>query len=215
MVRKIFMIYIIMFVMVTFVGCIQKQTESENIAGRLITEVDRSLDDYLEAMSNKTLDQLLKLHSIEYGAFTEVGAEEMMVQFKVMDVPHVAGLDRTVVLICDAKTLESKHQKTFMADRVTFHLLSDLNLKYEILYIGSTTYQGFTAYGIQRFDLSKGDWATVDVSDVVFSERDAFFFADDVLQVFELTYEDYEPIFSLKTTLFWDSTKRVFRKTAN
>lgn len=214
MFRKIFMIFIIVFAVVTFVGCIQKQRESENLAGRLIAEVDRSLDDYLEAMKNKTLDQLLKLHSIEYGAYTEVGAEEMMVQFKVMDVPHAAGLDRTVVLICDAKTLEAKHQKTFMADRVTIHLLNDLDLRNEILYIGSTTYQGFTAYGIERFDLSKGDWVAVTISDVVFGERDAFFFADGVLQVFELTYEDYEPVYSLKTTLFWDSTKRVFRKTA-
>ena len=209
------MILVLMILMVTFSGCSPNPAESDDIAGQLIAEVDRSLDDYLEAMGDKTLSQLLKLHSIQYGSFTEVGAEEMMVQFKVLDVPHAAGLDRTVVLICDANTLLAKHQKTFMADRVTIHLLTGLDKRSEILYIGSVTYQGYTAYGIERYDLEKVEWSMVPIFAEGFGEREAFFYADEVLQVFELTYEDYEPIYRHKATLFWDSTKSMFRSEAN
>lgn len=215
MLRQTISILLIASVMILFAGCTPKPIEMMDMNTRLIAEVDRSLDDYLEAMGDKALEQLLELDSIHYGAFTEVGAEEMLVQFKVLDVPHAAGLDRTVVLICDAATLEVKHQKTFMADRVTIHLLNGLDERLEVLYIGSVTYQGFTAYGIERFDLTRGGWTNVAVSDVAFGERDAFFFADDVLHVFELTYEDYEPVYSLRATLFWDSTSRVFKSTPN
>ncbi len=215
MCKRFFVVFLIGLFMVASTGCAQKSVDPDDMANRLLAEVDRSLDDYLVAMGDEALEQLLKLNTIQYGSFTEVGSDEMLVTFKFVDVPHAGGLDRTLVLICDAKSFDAKMQKTFMADSVTLHLLDGVDSRSEILYIGSVTYQGYTVYGIERFDLSGGDWTEAPIFENGVGERDAFFYSDGLLQVFELTYEEYVPVYKHIRTLFWDSVDMSFSETPN
>lgn len=208
MCKRLFVVFLLVLFMVASTGCAQKSVDPDDMANRLLAEVDRSLDDYLVAMGDEALEQLLKLNTIQYGSFTEVGSDEMLVTFKFVDVPHAGGLDRTLVLICEAKSFDAKMQKTFMADSVTLHLLDGVDSRSEILYIGSVTYQGYTVYGIEHFDLSGGDWTEVPIFENGVGERDAFFYSDGLLQVFELTYEEYVPVYRYVKTLFWDGQKR-------
>lgn len=215
MCKRLFVVFLLVLFMVASTGCDQKSVDPDDMANRLLAEVDRSLDDYLVAMGDEALEQLLKLNTIQYGSFTEVGSDEMLVTFKFVDVPHAGGLDRTLVLICDAKSFDAKMQKTFMADSVTLHLLDGVDSRSEILYIGSVTYQGYTVYGIEHFDLSGGDWTEVPIFENGVGERDAFFYSDGLLQVFELTYEEYVPVYKHIRTLFWDGVGKSFSETPN
>lgn len=215
MCKRFFVVFLIVLFMVAITGCVQKSVDSDDLANRLLAEVDRGLDDYLVAMGDKALEQLLKLYSIQYGSFTEVSSDEVLVTFKFVDVPHAGGLDRTLVLICDAKSFDAKMQKTFMADSVSLHLLGGVDKRSELLYRGSVTYQGFTVYGIEHFDLSGGEWSEVPIFENGVGERDAFFYSDGLLHVFELTYEEYVPVYKHIRTLFWDGVDKSFSEMPN
>ena len=192
-------------------ACTPNTKNSIDLETTLFNQVDRSQEDYLEMMMDTDLSQLIELDSVQFGAFTEVGLEEVLVIFKFLDVPHAGGLDRTLVLICDAKTFKVKLQHTFVADHVELHLMQRNDLRNEILYIGSTTYQGETVYGIERYDLSTGKFESKSISENDFERNAAFFFSNDILQVFELSYADYEPVYTYQYSLFWSQTEAEFK----
>ena len=196
-------------------ACTPDTNDLSDLEANLLSQVDRSQDDYLEMMKDNELSQLIVLDSIQYGAFTEVDSDEAMVIFKFIDVPHVGGLDRTMALICDANTLKVKLQHTFVADHVELHLLQRNDLRNEILYIGSTTYQGETVYGIEWFDLSTGEFEGISIVEGDFDRNAAFFFSNDILQIFELIYTDYEPVYTYQNSLYWDSYENKFKMTFN
>lgn len=192
-------------------ACTPDTKDLSDLEANLLSQVDRSQDDYLEMMKDNELSQLIVLDSIQYGAFTDVDSDEAMVIFKFLDVPHVGGLDRTMVLICDANTFEVKLQHTFVADHVELHLLQRNDLRNEILYIGSTSYQGETVYGIEWFDFSNGEFERKSIIEGDFDRNAAFYFSNDILQIFELSYEDYEPVFTYHYSLFWSQTEAAFK----
>ena len=209
--RRNFLFSGILLIMMMLIGCTPNASVYSTIETKLISQVDRSQDDYLDMMKDEELSQLIVLDSIQYGAFTQVDSDEAMVIFKFIDVPHAGGLDRTMVLICDAKSLKVKLQHTFVADHVELHMLLRNDLRNEILYIGSTTYQGETVYGIERYDLSTGKFESKSISENDFERNAAFFFSNDILQVFELSYADFEPVYTHQYSLFWSQTDVEFK----
>lgn len=186
--------------------------EYELLSLRLQNQIDREQDDYLTAESDKHLDELIKLDSITYGSFTDLEASEILVLFKFKDIPHVGGLDRTIAAIYDADTYKIKNQKTFIADNVFIQLLENYNQCASILYIGTVTYQGFTNYDIQLLQVNIDGWIPKDVSSEKFTNDYAFFYSDTVLQVFELSYCNYNPIYKYKYALYWDGSEALFKK---
>jgi len=189
-----------------------RPVEFEQISEELMIQIARDQDDYLSAMKDKNISELLTFHSITYGSFTESDSSEMLVLFKVKDVPHVGGLDRTIAAIYDANTYLLKSQKTFVADYVSLQLLTDKNQRKNILYIGSVTYQGYTAYSMELFEIEGDRWLSKAISSEAFMENDAYAYTNEILQVFDLSYSDHTPVYDYKYTLYWDSTEATFRR---
>ncbi len=212
--RRLFTYFLlIVMVLVLLTGCSTKRpVEFEQISEELMMQIERDQDDYLSAMKDEEMSEFLTFHSITYGSFTENGSSELLVLFKVNDVPHVGGLDRTIAAIYDANTYLLKSQKTFVADYVSIQLLTNENQRTNILYIGSVTYQGYTSYSIELFEIEKDRWLSNAISSETFAENDAYAFTDDTLQVFNLSFSDHEPIYDHKYTLYWDSKEATFRK---
>jgi len=186
--------------------------EYEQLSIRLQNQIDREQDDYLTEESSKPLNELIKLDSITYGSFTDMEASEILVFFKFRDIPHVGGLDRTIAAIYDADTYKIKNQKTFVADNVFIQLLENYNQCYSILYIGTVTYQGYTNYDIQLLQVNTDGWTSKDISNERFTDNYAFFYSDTVLQVFELSYSNHNPIYKYKYALYWDGTEAIFMR---
>ena len=206
-----FLLIVVVFTLLTSCSTM-RPVEFEQISEELMIQIDRDQDDYLSVMKDKNISELLTFHSITYGSFTESDSSEMLVLFKVKDVPHVGGLDRTIAAIYDASTHLLKSQKTFVADYVSLQLLTDKNQRKNILYIGSVTYQGYTAYSIELFEIEKDRWLSKAISSEAFMENDAYAFTNDILQVFDLSYSDHAPVYDYKYTLYWDSTEATFRR---
>lgn len=186
--------------------------EYELLSDRLQDQIDRKQDDYLNAVSDESLNELIKLDSITYGSFTDIGVSEILGLFKFKDIPHVGGLDRTIAVIYDANTYKLKIQKTFVADNVFIQVLENNDQRHSLLYIGTVTYQGYTSYDAQLLQAKRDQWISKDVSDERFANSDAFFFSDNVLQVFELTYHNYNPIYKYKYPLFWNGAETQFMR---
>jgi hypothetical protein len=206
-----FLLIVVVFALLTSCSTM-RPVEFEQISDELMQQIDRDQDDYLSAMKDKNISELLTFHSITHGSFTESGSSELLVLFKVKDVPHAGGLDRTIAAVYDADTYLLKSQKTFMADHVSIQLLTGENQRKYILYIGSVTYQGYTTYSIELFEIEKDGWHSKAVSSETFTENEAFAFTNDTLQVFNLSYIDNAPVYDYKYTLYWDSVEATFRK---
>lgn len=186
--------------------------EYELLSDKLQGQIDRKQDDYLNSISDKSLNELIELDSIIYGSFTEIGVFEILGIFKLKGTPHVAGLDRTIAAVYDANTFKLKTQKSFVADNVFIQVLENNNQRDSLLYIGTVKYQGYTSYDIQLLQSETDEWITKDISNEKFTNNHAFFYSDSILQVFELTYSNYNPIYKYEYTLFWDATETKFTK---
>lgn len=206
-----FLLIVVVFTLLTSCSTM-RPVEFEQISEELMIQIARDQDDYLSAMKDKNISELLTFHSITYGSFTESDSSEMLVLFKVKDVPHVGGLDRTIAAIYDANTYLLKSQKTFVADYVSLQLLTDKNQRKNILYIGSVTYQGYTAYSMELFEIEGDRWLSKAISSEAFMENDAYAYTNEILQVFDLSYSDHTPVYDYKYTLYWDSTEATFRR---
>lgn len=206
-----FLLIVVVFTLLTSCSTM-RPVEFEQISEELMIQIARDQDDYLSAMKDINISELLTLHSITYGSFTESDSSEMLVLFKVKDVPHVGGLDRTIAAIYDANTYLLKSQKTFVADYVSLQLLTDKNQRKNILYIGSVTYQGYTAYSMELFEIEGDRWLSKAISSEAFMENDAYAYTNEILQVFDLSYSDHAPVYDYKYTLYWDSTEATFRR---
>ncbi|MFA5636468.1 MAG: hypothetical protein WCX60_02255 [Anaerovoracaceae bacterium] len=206
-----FLLIVVVFTLLTSCSTM-RPVEFEQISEELMIQIARDQDDYLSAMKDKNISELLTFHSITYGSFTESDSSEMLVLFKVKDVPHVGGLDRTIAAIYDANTYLLKSQKTFVADYVSLQLLTDKNQRKNILYIGSVTYQGYTAYSMELFEIEGDRWLSKAISSEAFMENDAYAYTNEILQVFDLSYSDHAPVYDYKYTLYWDSTEATFRR---
>jgi hypothetical protein len=169
--------------------------EFEALAERLLVQIDRTQDYYLTTQADENLAELLILHSITYGSYTSAETSEVLVLFKFMNNPHVSGLDRTLVAIYDADTYTIINQKTFVADEVFIQLLENGNQTNNVLYIGTITYQGFTTYDAQLLEINVNGWSSKNIVNEKLSDNYAYSFSDNVLQVFNLSYDDYHPIY--------------------
>lgn len=187
---------------------------SEQLSEELKSQIDGKQDDYLSALSGESISGLLTLYSVTYGSFTENGASELLALFKVKDVPHAGGLDRTVAAIYDADTYKVKNQKTLIADSVSIELLADAGQRNYVLFIGSVTYQGYSSCSIELFQVEKDKWISKALSPETFAGNNAYSFSNGALQVFELSYSD-TPVhnhYNYKYTLFWDAAEAAFKR---
>lgn len=194
-------------------GCsVNRTTGLEQLSEELISQIDREQDEHLSAMRDKSISELLTLHSITYGSFTENDSSEMLVLFKVREVPHAGGLDRTVAAVYDADSCKLKNQKTFIADNVSVELLADRNQRKHVLFIGCVISQGYSVYSIELFKVEKDEWVSKAVSPEAFGDNYAYALSGNDLQVFELSYSDHSPVYNYKYTLFWDTVKATFER---
>ncbi|WP_025027787.1 hypothetical protein [Caldalkalibacillus mannanilyticus] len=218
--RKLSILILVLIVLVILSSCSLDQgansmdstREYEQLSDRLQAQIDRSQDDYLSAESDKTLDELIRLNSIIYGSFTSTGASEILAIFKVKNTPHAFGFDRTIAVIYDTDTYKLKSQKTFVADNVFIQLLENADQRHNILYIGIVSNQGYTTYDIELLQVEANEWLSKEISHEKFADTDAFSFSDHVLQVFELSYSNYNPVYNHKYSLYWDGLETIFKK---
>ena len=117
--------------------------------------VDWQADEYLsgtfetreEAMAN------LVLREVYTGLTLEDGTAATMALFTVLNTPHVAGLQRTIVLLLDGE-MKPIGQTAVAADSVEFQQLDDSH----VLFLQTSRSTGISSYYLTLLKAAPGGW---------------------------------------------------------
>lgn len=164
--------------------------------------------------------QTLYLEQIRYGRFVEDKNE----YFAVLRAPdnvlaHAGGLYYTIGAVFAAETNKIKCQnKDFMADEGEISILKGKSRDF-VLFLGSSTYQGYTTPVGGIYDCSKGYWEqNWPKSNDFWNDRYAVFGSDRLIlykKIFEqVNYETSGPLYHYEPEreLIWDSRLEIFRE---
>ena len=173
-------------------------------------------------MENSEVVSVLKeenivVDKIFYGTFSKEGAREIFVTCKLLDMPHVGGLDRTAVILLNADTLDLVTYREFGADRLEISCFRTNSGYSRILVLGTSTYQGISTQQIGLFAIRGDEWEelSMDVLETIPMEpRDSlgseyFCFASENGLIVSYEYELTEPE-EIIAILFWDSDMEQF-----
>lgn len=134
----------------------QADRTAKSLNKLLIDKLDKTSDETIRYVYNISHDNI-KVENTYEGNFTGSGKTELLVVFKLLDVPHAGGLDCHVAAVYDKTTLELVAQRNFPADKCWFDILKDNKGRSYLLFSGTTTYQGNTSYMLMLFKPGK-DW---------------------------------------------------------
>lgn len=109
----------------------------------------------------------MALERIYYGSFSKEDAKEVFVLLKFLDLPHVAGLDRTVGLIFDQDTMELVAYKEFAADEVEIGCFDMKNGKSRILFIGRAMSTGIASQKVRLYEVQGSEWLEYSMDDIL------------------------------------------------
>ena len=101
-----------------------------------------------------------------YGSFSEPEAEEVLVICKILNMPHVGGLDRRALIILGIDSMDVVAYTEIPADEVWVDILPMSNGQDRIIFSGKSTYQGISAQDIMSFCIQDGQWTEVPVEEL-------------------------------------------------
>jgi hypothetical protein len=108
----------------------------------LIRNLDKT-DEIIGPMYKESPENLV-VGDLYDGNFTGSGKPELLVIFKMLNLPHAGGLDCSIAAVYDRATLDIITQRTFPYDECKFKAVEDEEQNSYLLFAGSTTYQGYT-----------------------------------------------------------------------
>ena len=106
------------------------------------------------------------IDQIYCGHFSQKDVNEIFVLCKILNTPHVAGLDKTVAVLLEADSLKKIAYKEFNADNVTIDCVQTSIGQSKILFIGTTIYQGISAQEIQLWGIQDGQWLDIPIENL-------------------------------------------------
>lgn len=149
--HKVIVISMIVLFLFMFSGCTKSDvTVHDDICAKLSNRiVEQVIENYEDGNVISASD--IVLDKIYYGAFSQEDTNEIFVLCKILNLPHVAGLDKTVCIVFAADTLEVVTYKEFSADKVAIQCIQASNGQRRILVSETTEYQGMLTQYILLF----------------------------------------------------------------
>ena len=105
--------------------------------------------------SDVVIDQMI------YGSFSEPEAKEVLVICKILNMPHVGGLDRRAIIILETDSMNVVAYAEIPADEVWVDTLLMSNGQDRIIFSGKTTYQGISVQEIMYFCIQGEQWTVI------------------------------------------------------
>lgn len=163
-------------------GCAEeKKAEGTQLSAGL---TDRVMEAVLE--NDGAADEItaadVVIDQMCYGSFSQPEAEEVLVICKILNMPHVGGLDRRAIVISAVDTMDVVAYDEISADEVWVYSLPMSNGQDRIIFSGKTTYQGISSQNVMFFAVQGGQWTEVPI-DALETIGDGYFYfpANDVL----------------------------------
>lgn len=181
--RKISIISILILITTLFMSGCAKMTDDTQLLSRLNDKVIEMVLENDEsggsiAASDVVIDQTF------YGSFSQPETKEVLVICKILNTPHVGGLDRRACIILEVDSMEIVAYTELGADEVLVYSLPMSNGQDRIIFSGKSTYQGISAQDVMYFSIQDGQWTEILIEELkTFGESCFYFLADDVMIV--------------------------------
>ena len=151
--------------------------------------VDWQADEYLAGVFETREDAIasLALREVYTGLTLEDGAAATMALFTVLNTPHVAGFQRTVVLLLDGE-MKPHGQAAVAADSVEFQQLDDSH----VLFLQTSRSTGISSYYLTLLKATPSGWEDqTESSGLVLDELGELYYSLSMgdLYVFENTVQ--------------------------
>lgn len=93
-----------------------------------------------------------------YGSFSHEAANEIFVVCKLLNMPHVGGLDRKAGILLDADTLQLVAYSEFPFDETVINCLQTSDGRSRILVLGTSVNQGMRAQRVYFYGIEGDQW---------------------------------------------------------
>ncbi|MDE6108002.1 MAG: hypothetical protein K2F83_04930 [Oscillospiraceae bacterium] len=150
--------------MVGLCGCVAEQENQAVFPAwedQLRTLVEAGQDDYLNALTAEEAQEALLLRAVYPGSYTAPDAQELLCRFSVSGVPHVGGLDRTILLLTDQSGSKSMGQITLIGDNIAVILLEDMEGRSYPLFLGVMGNQGIYTYYVEMYEATAAGFVSL------------------------------------------------------
>ena len=128
------------------------------------------------AASDVVMDQII------YGSFSESETEEVLVICKILNTPHVGGLDRRAIIILGIDSMDVVAYTEIPADEVWVDTLPMSNRQDRIIFSGKSTYQGISTQDVMYFCIQDGKWMEIPVEGrEAFGENCSYYLTGDMM----------------------------------
>lgn len=123
--------------------------------------VEAGRDDYLSTLTAEEAQEALSLRAVYPGSYTAPDAQELLCRFSISGVPHIGGLDRTILLLTDQSGSKSMGQITLIGDNVAVIPLEDMEGRSYPLFLGVTGNQGVYTYYVEMYEATAADFVSL------------------------------------------------------
>lgn len=158
------------------------QSKATNIASSFENIIIETVKENYEDGEISVSD--IVVSEIYYGTFSQSDAKEMLVVCNILNLPHVAGLDKSICILLTTDSLEVKSYKEFASDETVIKSMLTEDGFNRILVSRKTTYQGVSTQDIQLFSIQENQWVDIPI-DVLneFEEEQFFLLTEDLVIV--------------------------------
>lgn len=197
----------------TEVDISKEETETKGIDDtQLLSRLnDRVIETVLEndesggavAASDVVMDQTI------YGSFSGPGAKEVLVICKILNMPHVAGLDRRAIIILGMDSMDMVAYTEIPADEVWVDTLPLSNGQDRIIFSGKSTYQDISSQDVMYFCIQDGQWMEIPIEELEAFGDDCFYYLTDEMMIVTTERELTDPS-DITAILMWDRNAGEF-----
>ncbi|MDE5892681.1 MAG: hypothetical protein K2H45_07155 [Acetatifactor sp.] len=175
---------IMLFLIIFMSGCAETEgADDTQLLSRLNNRVIKTVLENDESGGTITTSNIV-IDQAFCGSFSKPEAEEVLVVCRILDMPHVGGLDRRAIIILDADSMNVVAYNEILADEVWISRLPVSNGQDRIIFSAKSTYQGISTQNVMYFCIQNGQWTEIPVEELEALGEDSFcFLTGDVMIV--------------------------------
>ncbi|MGN0471611.1 MAG: hypothetical protein ACI4F8_02075 [Lachnospiraceae bacterium] len=150
-------------VMLLISGCGASKTDTQSDKTESLNDwaIKAVVENYSDGDIIREYD--IVVDRVYYGSFSQESADEILVLCKILDLPHVAGLDKTVGVLMDADSLDMIAYREFPADKVVVSRLQTGSGRSRILVSKTSASTGLWSQEIQLLAVEGSEWIEIPI----------------------------------------------------
>lgn len=138
----------------------EKTSNGEIISGFRDWVIEKVLENYWDGDIISASD--IVIDQIYYGSFSQDDVCEMLVECKILNLPHVAGLDRRVCILMPCDSLELTAYTEFPGDMVELDIVQTDSGQCRVVVIKTAINQGIATQYIGFWAVQDRQWVPVE-----------------------------------------------------